>query len=290
MKSRLSLCNLLVKSMRQKKGQYRLLKLGGTKNCGMRISDCGFKRWIEELNMKSQISNLKSQIRIFNPHSTIRILKSAIGSLATAGGTDLRFAIVRLPFLIRITLVIAFLVVAIFNQHRVAQADDREQNSAIIDEQTALIESALYTRVEFFGAQALVPYPTAEARNRLAELKTKYPDEPQLYLKLSQLDEKLGRENEASGEMRAYVELEPDKMKALETLAAFSHRRAQFEGEAEALERMIEIAPPEKRVEIFRRLIELARTHLLQKYLAPAFYQKTLAQNPSAFEIIEQYI
>ncbi|OLE55473.1 MAG: hypothetical protein AUG51_03165 [Acidobacteria bacterium 13_1_20CM_3_53_8] len=182
------------------------------------------------------------------------------------------------------------MAVAIFNSHHVTQADDREQNNLVVDEQTALIESALYTRVEFFGAQALVPYPTAEARNRLVELKTKYPDEPQLYLKLSQLDEKLGRENEASGEIRIYVELEPDKMKALETLAAFSHRRAQFEGEAEALERMLEIAPPEKRVEIFRRLIELARPHLLQKYLAPAFYQKTLAQNPSAFEIIEQYI
>src|SRR5438105_2367038 len=118
--------------------------------------------------------------------------KSAIVSPATAGGTD---------FAIRIALVTAFLVVAIFSPNRIVQADDSEQNNLVVDEQTALMESALYTRAEFFDAQALVPYPTAEARNRLAELKTKYPNAPQIYLKLSQLDEKLGREDKALVEM-----------------------------------------------------------------------------------------
>jgi tetratricopeptide (TPR) repeat protein len=138
-----------------------------------------------------------------------------------------------------------------------------------------------------------VPYPTGEARNRLAAVQAKYPGDPQIELKLSQLDEKLGREADATAEMRAFVEHEPDKMKALETMAAFFDRRAQFRDEAETLERLLETAPPDPpndRVEVFRRLIDLARTHLLPKYLAPEFYERTLAKNPSAFEIIEQYL
>ncbi|PYS20534.1 MAG: hypothetical protein DMF72_20915 [Acidobacteria bacterium] len=185
----------------------------------------------------------------------------------------------------------SFLFFAIFDSDYAAHADNQTaRNDRVVDEKTALIESALYTRAEFFGAQALVPYPTAEARDRLAAVQAKYSDDPQIDLKLSQLDEKLGRGTDAAAEMRAFVEHYSDKTKALETSAAFSERRAQFGDEAEALESLLQVAPPERRVEIFGRLIDLARTHSLEKYLAPAFYQQTLAQNPSAFEIIEQYV
>src|SRR5204862_2213162 len=116
------------------------------------------------------------------------------------------------------------------------------------------------------------------------------PNDPQIDLKLSQFDEKLSRETDAIAEMRAFVEHEPDKVKALEAAAAFYDRRARFGEQAETLEHLLQVAPPERRVEIFRQLIDLAQTHSLQKYLAPAFYQQTLARNPSAFEIIEQYV
>ena len=151
------------------------------------------------------------------------------------------------------------------------------------------IDAALYTRHEFFGAQAIVPYPTAEARNRLADVRAKYPDNAQIYLKLSQLDEKLGNEEPALQEMRAFVEHEPDKLKALETMVEFLDRRAQFPAEAESLERMLHVAPPEQRVEVFRRLMQLAETHLLEKYLTPRFYEQTINDNPAAYEIVEQY-
>ena len=151
------------------------------------------------------------------------------------------------------------------------------------------IGAALYTRHEFFGAQAIVPYPTAEARNRLADVRAKYPDNAQIYLKLSQLDEKLGNEEPALQEMRAFVEHEPDKLKALETMVEFLDRRAQFPAEAESLERMLHVAPPEQRVEVFRRLMQLAETHLLEKYLTPRFYEQTINDNPAAYEIVEQY-
>src|SRR5437588_1464355 len=188
-------------------------------------------------------------------------------------------------------LILTFLSVAIFDPRHIEAADaETEKTGSPGDEKLALIDSALYTRAEFFGAQAFVPYPTAEARDRLAALRATYPDDPQIDLKLSQLDEKLGGETDATAEMRTFVEHEPDKLKALETSVSFFDRRAQFTDEADALERLLQVAPPEHRVEIFGRLIDLAQTHSLKKYLAPAFYQQTLAQNPSAFEIIDRYV
>ena len=157
------------------------------------------------------------------------------------------------------------------------------------DEVSLLIEAALYTRHEFFGAQAIVPFPTAEARNRLAEVSAKHPENPQIYLKLSQLDEKLGNEELALQEMQSLVKHEPDELKALQTMAEFLHRRVQFAAETETLERMLHVAPPEQRVEVFRRLMELAETHLLEKYLAPRFFEQTIKENPSVYEIVEKY-
>ena len=199
-----------------------------------------------------------------------------------------------LPVLYRLICLVSiagFVAIAIFNTHRTVHANNEaEQSKHAVDEKTALIDQALFTRAEFFGAQALVPYATAEARERLAAVQAKYPVDPQIDLKLSQLDEKLGREEDAAKEMRAFAEHEADKLKALETLAGFAHRRAHFAVEAETLEQMLQVAPPDARAQIFRQLIELAQTHLLEKYLAPAFYEQTLAQNPELFEIFEQYL
>ena len=75
------------------------------------------------------------------------------------------------------------------------------------DEKAAQIESALFTRSDFFGAKALVPYPTAEARNRLADLQKRYPEDSGIYLKLSQLDEKLGNIDRAENELGKFIEL-----------------------------------------------------------------------------------
>lgn len=157
------------------------------------------------------------------------------------------------------------------------------------DDVSSLIDAALYTRHEFFGAQAFIPFPTAEARNRLADVLAKHPDNAQIHLKLSQLDEKLGNEELALKEMQSFVEHAPDEFKALQTMAEFLHRRAQFPAEAESLERMLRLAPPEQRLEVFSRLIELAETHLLEKYLTPRFYEQTIKENSSAYEIVKQY-
>jgi tetratricopeptide (TPR) repeat protein len=158
------------------------------------------------------------------------------------------------------------------------------------DEAGALMEAALYTRVEFFGAQALVPFPTAEARNRLAEVRERFPREPRVLLKLAELDEKLGRPDEAFLEMQTYALIEPDKATAFERLADFSHRRARFDTEAEALEQLLRVAPAAQRPAVLRRLVDLAHAQALKKYSTPAFYEQVIAQDPEAFEIIEEYL
>jgi len=189
-------------------------------------------------------------------------------------------------------LICVCLSAAVITQQLAAAEDKREATAPVRvrNEKDEAIESALFARTEFFGAQALVPYPTAEARNRLAALLEKYPNEPQITLKLSELDEKLGRFEEAEREVERFVGLQPDNPEALETLAAFHDRRAQFEKEAETFERLLSIAPAERRAQIFGRLIELARLHHLENYLKPDFYQKYIAQDVAASGIIEQLL
>jgi tetratricopeptide (TPR) repeat protein len=162
--------------------------------------------------------------------------------------------------------------------------------SHAIDERAALIEAASFKRVEFFGAQALVPYPTLEARNRLADVAAHYPDDANVSLKLAQLDEQLGRNEDAAHELARYVVLTHDSTAALDMLAAFYERRADFPQAAATLERLLARAPADERTQVMQRLIELARVHQISKYLAPAFYEQVIAQDPSAFASIVQYI
>jgi len=192
--------------------------------------------------------------------------------------------------LLPLVIILAIVSVAVVTvlTRRSVQADNELQTAT--DEMETAIDNALYRRVEFFGSQALVPYPTVAARDRLAAVQAKYPDRSQIYLRLAHLDEKLGRDAEALKEMQSFVALEPDKLTALGRLAEYLHRRIRFDAEAETREEMLKLAPPEKRVALFRELMQLAETHRLEKYLAPRFYEAVLAENPDAFEIVEQYV
>ena len=185
-----------------------------------------------------------------------------------------------------LTCLLAYITLAIIHPH--AQAAKGEATRA--QDGQALIESALFTRVEFFGAQALVPYPTAEARNRLAAVQAQHAAEPEIYLQLAQLDEQLGRADEAARELERYAALKHDAAPALEQLASFYERRADFAQEAATLERLLARAPADARAGLMQRLIELARVQQLPKYLTPAFYEQVIAQDPTAYAIIEQYI
>src|SRR5690349_5873083 len=65
-----------------------------------------------------------------------------------------------------------------------------------------LIEQAMYTRQEFFGAEAIVPLPTAEARDNLLMLLQSTPNDPAIIEKLSELEEKLGNYDAAEKDLK----------------------------------------------------------------------------------------
>ena len=172
-----------------------------------------------------------------------------------------------------------------------SSATSAETNSRSAAEQRAAqIEAALFTRTEFFGAQAIVPYPTAEARQRLAEVQRQHPRASDVCLKLAELDEKLGQADVAQKELLRYVELEKNSLPALGVLADFYQRRARFAEEAAVREQMISAAPVAARAQILQQLIALARRHRLEKYQRAEFFQRLIASDPQAFEVVKQFL
>ncbi len=173
------------------------------------------------------------------------------------------------------------IAICLFRQHEISNVSAEETG---VENQ---LENALFTRQEFFGAQAVVPFPTARARKNLAELQENFPDNAEILRKLAGLDEKLNDFDSAEKELMRLSEIEPEN---LEDLAEFYNRRAHFDKEAETLERMLSAASAEDKPALLSRLFEAARQHDLQKYFAPQFYEKIARENPSAFAVFEQLI
>ena len=184
-------------------------------------------------------------------------------------------------------MIVSVLCLAVVTPHR---AIETAAAKSVAEERAERIEAALFTRAEFFGAQAIIPYPTVEARARLGEVRKLYPQDSEIELKLAELDEKLGGEEQARAETLRYVELEKGSLAALERLANFYRRRARFVDEAATRERMIAAAPQSERAPILRELIEMARRHRLEKYQRPDFFHRLIASDPASFEVVKELI
>src|SRR5262249_16076756 len=116
----------------------------------------------------------------------------------------------------RFAMIVSCLYLAIITPQRAVTI---AQAKSAAEERATQIETALFTRAEFFGVQAIIPYPTGEARARLAEVQKLYPQDSEIELKLAELDEKLGDEEKACAEMRRYAGLEKNNLTALERRA-----------------------------------------------------------------------
>lgn len=149
------------------------------------------------------------------------------------------------------------------------------------------IEKAIFTRQEFFGASAIVPFPTAEARENLAKLAENSPENPKILEKLAEFDEKLSRFETAEKTLIHLSEIDASKR---ENLAAFYHHRAEFEKEAEILKQILFSAKPENRAYYFERLIQTARRHDLPQYLNTNFFSQIAKENPDIFDVFERII
>ncbi len=144
------------------------------------------------------------------------------------------------------------------------------------------LEKALFTRQEFFGAEASVPLPTAEAQENLAKLAADAPDDPQILEHLAELDEKLQRFDEAAENLAHLGKIDSAK---LSKLADFYERRGEFAKEADVLRTMLFSADANLRGSLFERLIELARIHELKNYQGADFYRSVAAENPNVYGI-----
>ncbi len=193
----------------------------------------------------------------------------------------------KLARLIALALIVASISFAAIRPQRAAESSAANQ---VRDARVAAIESALFTRAEFFGAQAIVPYPTAEARTRLVEVARAYPQAADVQLELAKLSEKLNDAEAAQQAMVRYVELEKNSVGSLEVLSDFYLRRARFADAAETLEKVIAASPAEQRAAHLQSLIELAAKHRLQKYQQPEFFRQLIASDPAAFEVVKQFI
>jgi tetratricopeptide (TPR) repeat protein len=160
--------------------------------------------------------------------------------------------------------ILVFSLTAGFNSRKAGEYPAGEKETAV--------EEALTPGANFFGAAAIVPFPTAEARARLAAVAEKYPDDGPILLALAGLDEKLGHFAEAEAALKR---IDPP---ALTALAAFYERRGRFADQAATLEKTLDAAPAEKRGEAFAALINLSKKHDLKNYLAPEFYQQIIAR------------
>lgn len=194
------------------------------------------------------------------------------------------------PILATLTIIFAVSAAIIFCFAGKSNVAQKVTSQTQTDAVSAAINDALYTRAEFFGAQTIVPFPTADARKNLAELIGKYPNQPRIFLKLSEFDEKLGDYEKAEKEINNFVQLNFEDAKSLETFTAFYGRRGDFEKEAATLERILRKTAGERRSQILRQIIELARRHKLENYLQPDFYRQIIAEDSTVFAIIEQFI
>ena len=158
------------------------------------------------------------------------------------------------------------------------------------DETIQAIESATYNQVKFFDTTTLVPYPTATARNQLLAVAKRYPKQAAIYKELSKLEIELGNKYEAEKALLNYVSLSNNSQTALIELANFYQEQAEFEKQADTLNKMLDLAPNEERADILDQLVNLADKHKLGKYLGTKFYKEVANRYSDNLEILEKYL
>lgn len=181
------------------------------------------------------------------------------------------------------TVISTLLIVGIF----AAVFFDVQTRRASAGNSSDSIESAMFTHQEFFGTDAIVPLPTAVARENLTKLAAILTDDPQILEKLADADEKLGEPDAAE---MILIRLAEKDEKRSEALAAFYERRARFDDEAKILNKMLSSADPSARPAIFSRIVDLAREHDLKEYTRLEFYREVAAQNTDVFPVFDNLI
>ncbi|HXI93940.1 MAG TPA: hypothetical protein VNO24_28470, partial [Blastocatellia bacterium] len=153
-----------------------------------------------------------------------------------------------------------------------------------------LVDDALYTNEEFFGAQSSVARPYSVASERVNALLGKYPKDARLHLYASRLDERLGQFDKAAIEIKEYADLRGSTPDALRRLADFYHYRARFSDEVRTLQELSKALTVSERTPIYKRAAELVRTRSLKEFAPADFFAELVAADPSNIQPVKDYV
>jgi tetratricopeptide (TPR) repeat protein len=152
------------------------------------------------------------------------------------------------------------------------------------------VDDALYADEEFFGVQASVARPYADALGRVAALLAQYPKDARLHLHAARLSERLGQYDRAAGEMTQYADLKRRSPDALRRLANFYHDRARFADEVRTLQELAKTLAVGERAPVYKRAAAVVRSHTLKEFAPADFFAELVAADPSNIGPVQEYV
>jgi cellulose synthase operon protein C len=153
-----------------------------------------------------------------------------------------------------------------------------------------LVDEALYTNEEFFGAQASVARPYAVAFERVSTLAGKYSKDARLHLQAARLADRLGQFDKAATEMADYADLRGRSSDALRRLASFYDHRAKFADEVRTLQELAKQLTISERGPIYKRAAGLVRGRSLKEFKPADFFAELVAADPTSIQPIKDYV
>lgn len=186
-----------------------------------------------------------------------------------------------------------FLAFLLFSQNACKNFNESEkavffpEKSTLTDKSKKAVENAIFTKQEFFGAEAIVPLPTAQARENLLKISINQPDDPKILEKLAEFHAKLSDFGEAE---KVLVHLAEIDFSQNEALADFYRQRGEYAKQAQILEKTFFSAPAQEKPATLEKLLETAKHHDLQQYLQADFYAEIIDRNPNFYPVFEKLI
>ncbi|MBK8813717.1 MAG: hypothetical protein IPN69_23710 [Acidobacteria bacterium] len=150
-----------------------------------------------------------------------------------------------------------------------------------------LLEQAMYKRQRFFGADAIVPLPAAEAFANLQRLRTEIGDDPKYLEKTAVIAERLGDQTVAEDLLTRLANVRPDKTSLL---GDFYARRGMFDKQAEVWAKRVESGDEGERPVALGNLLSVARRHGLRQFLSKEYLARVAANNAGSYAVFEKLI
>jgi tetratricopeptide (TPR) repeat protein len=152
------------------------------------------------------------------------------------------------------------------------------------------VDAALYTNEEFFGANASVARPYADALGRVEALAARHPKDARLHLHAARLAERLSQFDKAASEMIAYADLKGRSPDALRRLANFYSNRALYADQVKTLRELAAALPVSERGGVYKRAANVVRSRSLKEFKPADFFAELTAADPSNIQPVKEYV